>query len=504
MKIRPKRARRVAWGATAFATVAWAAALSLGPAEPVAGPPAGGPPPAPRVWGPDGISAASPSPVLAEIGADSITPLADVAREARACGADCLTLVYAWTPRMPLSRSGIPNVLAAARELEVRISLVAHEELQAYAQDDLTDRPRADALANAILDAGVLAHAPALVVLRGDAVLGTAILGYKSAEGYAAVVSARLAGLDRGYPTDPTPYARLARVPPPPQAPADYEVVGVPGAYFRWVPYTRLVAYESDDRIYLLDLADGQSRPAPGFVDFVPTPDGRYFVTPGASDEGLVFFDAKQVVDAVDRSQGYAVRPIYNDPRMRDQYPSVGILQRDGSRTRYRVLTSWFEGLRYQDYDVVVSPGTGASSVRPVGEPVVPCRATRLSTPIMSQSGREVAARDESTGTTKIFEILDGGACRQVQDLGAATSKVAWHASGRKLAFSTPRRGTARGEQGIFVFDRDSGETVRVPTSEGASALAFPDFVGESSVVFLLPAATYRGTSYFRVVDGVE
>src|SRR5690606_5356252 len=150
----------------------------------------------------------------------------------------------------------------------------------------------------------------------------------------------------------------------------------------------------------------------------------------------------------------WAVEPIFSDLRMRDQYPSVGILQRDGSRTRYRVLTSWFEGLVYRDYDVQVNPTSGVSSVRPVGEPVVPCRGMRLSTPIMAQSGREVAARDESTGTTKIFEMLDDGTCREAADLGAATSKVAWHASGRKVAFSTPRRGTVRGEQGIFVYDR--------------------------------------------------
>src|SRR5690606_16742693 len=108
----------------------------------------------------------------------------------------------------------------------------------------------------------------------------------------------------------------------------------LPGAYFRWVPYTQLIAYESNGRIYLLDLSDGQSRPAPGFVDFIPTPDGRYFVTPGQRSEGLEFYDAEEVFAAVDRGEGWAVEPIFNDLRMRDQYPSIGILQREGSRTR--------------------------------------------------------------------------------------------------------------------------------------------------------------------------
>jgi hypothetical protein len=432
---------------------------------------------------------------------DSVTPLAEVVREAGAC-AECIGIVYAWTPRMPLSRAGIPHVVEAADELGVRVTLVAHEDLQAYAERD----PAADgdALVDAMLDAGMLAHAPALVVLRGTEVLGTALLGYKRPEAYAALVSARLAGLDRGYPSEPTPYAQIARGVETPQVPSDFAVVGLPGAYFRWVATTRLIAYESDGAVYLLDLDDGRSRQAPGFIDFVPTPDGRYFVTPGRAEDGLEFFDAREVLAAVEQGRGPQVQPIFNDLRMRDQYPSVGILERDGLRTRYRILTSWFQGLLYRDYDITVNESTGTSSVRPVGEPIVPCRGARLSTPIMSQTGREVAARDESTGTTKIFAFQGDGTCREIADLGAATSKVAWRADGQKLAFATPRRGTARGEQGIFVYDRRTGTTVRVPASAGASALAFPDFIGDESVVFLVPATDSRATSFFRVVDGIE
>jgi hypothetical protein len=479
-----KSAGPIVWFALAVGATAWTSANMLVPAsDPL-----------------DASAVGRPATSL-PLSVDSISPIGDVASEAQAC-ADCLSIVYAWTPRMPLSRSGIANVLSAGEKLGIRVALVSHEELQARAEEE--EGRRRMPLADAMLDAGVLAHAPALVVMRGEEVLGTAILGYKTADAYASLVTTRLSGRDLGYPADPVPYARISREVTTPQAPTDYEVVGLPGAYFRWVPYTRLIAYESDDRIYLLDLSDGQSRVAPGFVDFVPTPDGSYFVTPGSQGQGLEFFDAREVLDAVDDGRGNTVQPIFNDPTMRDQYPSMGILQRDGSRTRYRVLTSWFEGLRYRDYDVTVSPSAGAASVRPVGEPVVPCQGMRLSTPIMSQNGREVAARDESTGTTKIFEMLEGGACREVADLGAATSKVAWHASGQKLAFATPRRGTVRGEQGIFVFDRRTRTTVRVPASEPSSRLAFPDFLGEEAVVFLVPSEGYGGTSYFRVVDGIE
>ena len=145
---------------------------------------------------------------------------------------------------------------------------------------------------------------------------------------------------------------------------------------------------------------------------------------------------------------------------MRDQYPSVGILDQDGASVRYRILTSWFEGLVYRDYEVRHAAEASPPTVRPLGPPVVPCSGMGLSTPIMSQDGLEVAARDEASGTTKILRFLDGGRCEEVRDLGMPTRKVAWHASGRKLAFSTPRvrtSGSGAADPGIFVYDRDEG-----------------------------------------------
>lgn len=271
---------------------------------------------------------------------------------------------------------------------------------------------------------------------------------------------------------------------------ADYPAVGVPGAYFRWVPGRHTLAYEADGRVYLLDLEDGQNRIAPGFIDFVPTPDGRYFVTPAPRNAGLAFFEASEVFGAAYAGRPGDVRPIAVDDRMRDQYPSVGILAQDETSVRYRVLTSWFEGLLYRDYEVRFGEPGSASEVSPLGAPVVPCAGMALSTPIMSQDGTEVAAREEASGTTKIYRILPEGRCEEALALGMPTRKVAWHQSGRKLAFSTPRvrSETGRGaDPGIFVYDRDERRLTRIADSEGASQLAFPDFVGDDAVVFMVP-----------------
>jgi hypothetical protein len=435
------------------------------------------------------------------VGLDTLTSLESAATALAACAGTCSSVSYVWTPRMPLSRLAIPNLERATRELGLGLTLLSFEELEGYAEDPSAVR---SPLADELLGAGALTHAPALVVRRGDEVLGPAILGYKSAEAYQALILDRLsAGAASAGPAHDELLATAVAEPRDAVRFTDYEAVGVPGAYFRWVPGRRAVAYESNRRIYLLDLDDGVNRVAPGNIDFVPTPDGRYFVTPLSREAGLAFFDADEVFDAASDGTSAAVRPFFADPLMSDQYPSIGILSRDARSIRYRILTSWFEGLRYRDYEIVFGEDGARPTARALGDPTVPCVGMQLSTPIMSQDGLEVAARDEQTGTTKIYSILAGGRCEEVLSLGMPTRKVAWHSSGRKLAFSTPRVRNMSGggtEPGIFVYDRDEKRLTRLEDSSGASQLAFPDFVGEDAVVFMIPGRTVREQSLFRVV----
>ena len=468
-------------------------------------------------------------------GLDSLTSLDDASRQIEECADACPGIVYFWSPRMPLSRAGIGEIFEAARKLGMRLTLVGTESMHDYAVIELGLEVDANTLADAMLGAGVLAHAPALVVHEGGQVVGPAILGYKTAETYERMISRRVSGTEDGRNNGLSP--RLSNSLPPatlaaamlpaaafptaaflaaafPAAPeggrtlVDYQAIGRPGAYFRWVPGRQAVAYESRGRIYLLDLVDGRSRVASGYIDFVPTPDGRFFVTPGTGQRGLEFYESDEVFEAARANTPASVAPFYTDGEMRDQYPSVGILEQDESRVVYRVLTSWYAGIVYSDYEVQLDPRADGPRVRPIGEPVAPCRERPLSTPIMSQDGTEVAARDESTGTTKIFRFVTAGRCGEVVDLGIQTGKVAWHRTGRLLAFARPRvrrRGVLDdSSQGIFLFDRDQQRLTRLSDSEGASPLAFPDFVGDDSVVFLIPNPSRGGSDVFRVVDGIR
>jgi len=457
-------------------------------------------------------------------GVDTLTALRELSEHLVRCGPECTRITYFWTPRMPLSRLAIPHVVEAARALGAEVDLVGLEELERYAATGLAEgievQPAGGgALLRARLDeivaAGALTHAPSLVVHDGANVVGPAILGYKSASAYETMIAERLgsalelaaAQLAAAGEAKETSPAAPAAAPAPAEATyRDYLAVGVPGAYFRWVPGRRAVAYESDRRIYLLDLEDGRNRVAPGSIDFIPTPDGRLFVTP-LDRSGLAFYDADEVFSAAGEGRSGAVRPLFVDAEMRDQYPSIGILSEDAGSIRYRVLTSWFRGLLYRDYEVRFGEEGVPTAVVPVGDPVVPCVGMELSTPIMSTDGREVAAREEASGTTKIYTMLDGGRCEEALALGMPTRKVAWSRSGRKIAFSTPRlRSSPDGvgaEPGIFVYDRDVSRLTRVADSEDASQLAFPDFVGDEAVVFMMPGRTVADASYFRVVEPI-
>lgn len=429
-------------------------------------------------------------------------------------------VIYVWSPLMPLSVEGKHEVAGAVRELGIPLLEVDAGVLEGWLAEG--DRPSAssgDSLARRLVAAGATVHFPAVLVHRDGQLLGPAIVGYNTADAYRSLIHGRLE--TGGVSAEPLeavgspPWSFAGSADAAGQALRDYPVPGRPGPYFRWVPGTRSVAYESSRQVYLLDLTSGDRPRAPGTIDFVPSPDGRIFVTPGIGREGLEFYDAREVLREAARGRGAEVRPLFTDRDMRDQYPSVGILRadRDGRRTTYRVLTSWFDAVVYRDYQVRGLAASGAPRVRPRGPPVRACPGMQVSLPIMTQDGRELGARDESTGTTKIFALGAGGTCREVLDLGLPTTKVAFAPDGRRVAFAVPPRairdgmgrpyaglGGEAGERlhGVFVFDRDRRRLSRVHGSEEARRLTIPEWIGGEGVMFLL--ADRREGSRFRFV----
>jgi hypothetical protein len=453
--------------------------------------------------------------------------------DSKSCGG----VIYVWSPAMPLSRLGIADVASATRALNVDLSVVGASEL--YARSDALRQTMGigggqaaepeDALVAAMIAAGATMHFPAILVHRNGRISGKAIVGYKTTEAYRAMIAQRLDGLasmeeHTGKLLPPseastlnfqTNDARAGNLAGDPELRPyrDIRVDGTPGAYFRWVPGHNALAYETDGRIHLLDLQTGAKWIGPGSIDFIPSPDGAIFVTPAPDRQGLEFYDAKEVFSSADRSHQGTIRPFFVDELMKDQYPSVGILGKDGTRTTYRVLTSWFDRVAFRDYTIGRNPSTGAMQVhhvRPSRGTTGGCANHQISLPLISPNGRELAGRGEGSGTTRIVALADDGRCHEVRDLGMQTGKVAWSRDGRRIAFAVPNQPTtallaerldgASPEDiaGLFVLRRDDTSIVRIPHSERLDRLVFPDFVAGDSVAYLI-SSTSANESWFRI-----
>jgi hypothetical protein len=420
---------------------------------------------------------------------------------------------------MPLSALGVHQIQQASHDLGLDLMRV-----DADAPLSPSESPRSEScMIHRIAASQGTLHYPAALLRIDGRFVGEAILGYKKREAYARLMRERLEqtrrsnGLtrltmgsarpssvsqdDRCPSVDPWDIPLSALELPQDYTWVDIKVQGRPGAYFRYVNGRHAISYEESGTTYLLDLRTRRTVRTPGFVDFIPSPDGHFFVTPSAGRRGLRFYDADALLPA-GAADAPTPSPLFRDEDMRDQYPSVGLLDVDrhngSARGYYRIMTSWYDGVIFRDYVVTFSSGNaGAIAVRPVGEPIVACPGRKVSLPMLSPDGRELAARDEQTARTVIWRLAHDGSCSLETDLGYATSKVAWNSNGEKLAFfvTSQGRGTA---SGLFSYDRATKRLTRIAALAEANRLAFPDFIGRDSVVFLT-APESGGASRFRI-----
>ncbi|MGH7476581.1 MAG: hypothetical protein ACRELD_09855 [Longimicrobiales bacterium] len=381
--------------------------------------------------------------------------------------------------------------------------------------------------------AGATTHYPAVLVHQDGRLVGSAILGYKTAETYRGMIEARLrataqttlASARHAPAAESTDRSGSAADSISGFGPApgvgywwkDFPVERRPGAYFRRLPGRSAIAFASQRSVYLLDFQDGRTMLAPGHVDLVPSPDGRLLVTPGPERSGLRFLDARAVFAAARRGAGSTVQPVFVDPDLPDQYPSVGIRSTTNAAEAgvavYRVLTSWYDRAIFRDYSVQNARDAASLAVRPSGPPVPACPGYNLSLPIISPDGSELAARDEFSATTKLFRLNDDGGCDEILDLGIQTGKIAFSPDARRVAFAIPLGVVRDGRgvlwvgrrlekelEGIFVLERDGLGITRIRGSEDAKRLAFPEFIGRDSIMFLMANADAGEESRFRLV----
>ena len=415
----------------------------------------------------------------------------------------CKHLVYVRSDAMPLSVRGVPEIVEARRARGVPLTI-----LPAHALFEPADETALDALRMALVEAGATVHFPAVVVMDTGAPVGNALVGFKPAEIYESMLGPRLETLEQGAATGglmATVAPVVGNVPERDvQLLATYPLPSRPGAFFRRAPGTRYISFDLGRVVYLHHLESNERFSAPGQLDFVPSPDGAFFVTPGARYAGLQFYSARQIFRQGTQGNARALDPLVVDETLRDEYPSVGILDReeDGSRVRYRVLTAWREGAQYRDYEFKFDTTGEITDIQSLNRKTAACQDLQLSLPILSKDGREMSARDERTGTTKVFRLGPNGACREVFDSGMQTTKATFNYDGALLAFGSrdgerTRLGDPR--PAIYVVDRRTGETTRIPESTSKS-LTIPEFVGPDSLLFLVAGSRANDPSELRLV----
>lgn len=422
---------------------------------------------------------------------------------------DCPHLVYLWSPSMPLSLHGMEEITQTAEVMGVPLSMIPTSALHGSAGGGGSQDK---ALGAGLVAAGATVHFPSVVVFDRGSPRGNAIVGYRRSEGYRRLLEPRLAALAAGEVGDPAPIG--APAPPltgvgtggsealdirvrwtyPMPAPAL-------GAFFRRVPGTRFITFTQSERVHLLDLKTSERLLGPGFVDFVPSPDGKLFVTPGPGATGLEFYVASEVFRLARRGTPNQFTTAFTDPLMADQYPSVGILAEapDGMRTTYRILVSWFAGLAVRDYEVRWDQ-RGSATVTPLTPKIAACPGMGLSIPIMSKDGREIAARDEATGTTKVFRLNGEGGCTELFDIGRQTSKVGFSDDGRLIAYSSPNGSGRRAMSSTtYVLDRQDMRITTIPNSESVG-LVIPEVIGADSLLILVREDVRSAESEFRLL----
>jgi hypothetical protein len=120
---------------------------------------------------------------------------------------------------------------------------------------------------------------------------------------------------------------------------------------------------------------------------------------------------------------------------------------------------------------------------------------------MLSRSGRELAARDEDTGTTGVFAMANDGSCRELFDLGRQTSKVSFNNDGSLIAYSTPESsaGGSGAQFRTYVLDRAAMRTIPIPNST-STGLVIPEILGADSVLIAVRDRDRSDSAEFRLL----
>lgn len=326
-------------------------------------------------------------------------------------------IVYAWSPRLPFSAKGISHILKAGQKLKMPVLFLADGEAPSdeVAQFAKMYNVSARRMRSQILmSAGASLQYPSVFVFQNGRRMGTVIPGFKRSEIYVQMIQSELQN---------GPAVKVAK--------SDLELkkhevtivsrkqIPRMGYYFEPIDQTDLVAighFHNGWTNFIYSLKDGTETKAPGNIDAVVSPDGKFLVTDPPNKDMSVY----AIADLLNNVEKPLVETPYSD-----DYQSMAVLADKPEYADYRVMSTYSGIVDYR-----FSKSTGV-----ISEMVPDRRGCAGGLPRMSQDGSLSASFDSGETVIKLTEKVNGE-CQEVFRIPMATGKVSFDYSGNYLAFT--------------------------------------------------------------------
>ncbi len=189
------------------------------------------------------------------------------------------------------------------------------------------------------------------------------------------------------------------------------------------------------------DLTTGESWIL-GDIDPTPTPDGTFIIQPNPTRFFSTFAMSKT---------GRFSPMIFTDRKHNGYYQSVGITEKKGDRTTYRVLTGEKQGL-IQEYSVRETLHLGYRFTKATKDSVPACanvdrRRLSWEMPVLSPDGQMISTLDSESGHTVLYRLkMPDAHCTKILDLERQTNKVQFDPASKRIVFTDQK------SFGIFTY----------------------------------------------------
>ncbi|MBC8086202.1 MAG: hypothetical protein H7Z40_02990 [Phycisphaerae bacterium] len=417
-------------------------------------------------------------------------------------------MIYVWSPRMPLSVSGLEQARRAARELGVSFTAVVAETNNAELASVTVDSSftwRMESLE--LLYRNATIHYPTALFYNAGRIVDGAFPGYKNVATYVMFAERQFGAGSQTFASAATVGNVATQKAPKFWVDKKARVTEVSsvntlrriGFFFKPITGTNFVSYTARSKAYFFNIKTNEEVPVPGHVDPVPTPDGRFLTLPG-----LIFHRVPMLL------AGDAT-PMFADPLLPDEYQTASILSETASNVRYRIVTGWNAGARFRDYDVAMDAKGTPVGIKALAQPFAPCTDLLLTLPINAKSGTEFGAFDAKAKTNLILDVIDATHCAVKLDLGFASGKISFSYDGQSIAFATSRINTdAEGPvmrpselefKDALVLVRKTGRIVSLSQNAPINGVTFPEFQKDGTVMLLDQVGPGRAVEQLRVVS---